>query len=228
MFTGSAISVATWGHQACGIAEARIIQLERDALACSGIKPAGRCRLFGLLITYGVLGTPRARLIRDTIRAWIGLLRTLNPEEIIDLRAAWAKAKETLTSCDKPINNVTGILSNVICILIQAKWSPIAYNVWRDDIGNIWAIVNLKISPDNVATAIYHSYLRIDLARASQHYNGRGIEHGVDFENTFRYPRAIKDCTDTQYQFKSALSTVMAGGCWPASRINSINSSYLG
>ena len=79
------------------------------------------------------MGTPRARLIRETIRAWFGIFKTLTQPEILDLRAAWAVAKAALISSDKPINQVKGILSNVICILIQAKWSPSAFNVWRDD-----------------------------------------------------------------------------------------------
>ena len=51
----------------------------------------------------------------------------------------------------------------------------------------------------------------------------KGIKNGVDLINTFRYPRNIKDRTDVDHQFKSALNSVIAGCCWSASRINSFN-----
>jgi len=227
LFSGSAFAVATWGHQAAGIAESRIVQLERDALACSGIKPSGRCRTFALLSTYGVLGTPRARLIRETIRAWINLIKNIDEHLLIDVRAAWAKAKEALSSAvGSKANGIKGILSNVIYILIQANWVPVAFNVWRDHEGSIWTLTNFKVSPDVVATAIYHAFLELDLLRAARHHNGEGIQFGVDLTNTFRYPRNIKDSTDVDYQFKAAINSIISGCCWSAARINSINDNF--
>ncbi len=41
-----------------------MLGLERDALASTGISPAGRCRTLALAVSFGVLGTPRARIIR--------------------------------------------------------------------------------------------------------------------------------------------------------------------
>ena len=57
LFSGSAFSAATWGHQGSALTEHQILTLERDALASSGIKAAGRCRTIALAVCYGVLGT---------------------------------------------------------------------------------------------------------------------------------------------------------------------------
>ena len=73
LFTGSAFAMATWGHQAAAISDAKMLELERDALSCSGINPAGRCRTIGLVVAYGVQGTLRAGVVRETMRAWFSL-----------------------------------------------------------------------------------------------------------------------------------------------------------
>ena len=38
--------MATWGHQAAAISDSKTAELEKDALACSGINPAGRAGLW--------------------------------------------------------------------------------------------------------------------------------------------------------------------------------------
>ena len=75
LFTGSAYAAATWGHQATALSDSQVIALERDALNCAGIKTSGRCRTMGLLVAYGKLGTPRARIIRETIKSWFELMK---------------------------------------------------------------------------------------------------------------------------------------------------------
>ena len=94
LFTGSAFLMATWGHQAAAISDSRIIELEKDALACSGINPAERCRTSALPTAYGILGTPRARIYRETLRAWFDIIRNSSVEVHNQIRVAWGKAKE--------------------------------------------------------------------------------------------------------------------------------------
>ena len=69
LFTGSAFSAATWGHQAAALSEAQLLDVERAALASTGITKEGRCRTIALLVAFGLLGPPRARIIRETLRA---------------------------------------------------------------------------------------------------------------------------------------------------------------
>ena len=136
--------MATWGHQAAGVSETQLLHLERDAMACSGISTAGRCRAIGLLVAYGVLGTARARIIRETLRDWFGMLRLAEsqPNAIENIRSAWAKAKSVLRNNNNNIQSVHGIMSNLIHMLIQAKWNPVAYNMWVDPCGTQWVTSN--------------------------------------------------------------------------------------
>ena len=93
LITGYAFPVATLGHRAAAISASRVVELEKDALACSGINPAGRCRTLALPTAYGILGTPRARIYRETMRAWFDILRNSTPELHNQIRVAWGKAK---------------------------------------------------------------------------------------------------------------------------------------
>jgi len=218
--------MATWGHQAAAFSQAEMLHLERDALASSGISPGGRCRTTALIVAYGVLGTPRARVTRETIRAWFELLRDLGPDEVNDVRDAWIRAKSHMLKHDFNVKGVRGIMSNVIYLLQKADWDPVAYNCWRDPQKALWIIRDYKTSPDIVAHAIARAYLDKDAKRASSHYNGKGIESGIDTEHTLRHVRNIKDRSDTSYQYKAALESIMAALSWPASRIHEINPDF--
>jgi len=223
LFTGSAFTMATWGHQAAGLSSSQVIQLERDALSCSGITTAGRCRTTALLVAYGINGTPQARIVRETIRDWFGMLRQAHsvPNMINDIRVAWARAKQHVID-NNNISCVKGIMSNVIYILNQAKWVPRTFDCWEDPQGSAWIIKDYKTAPDIVAAAITRSYLEVDLPRAAQHYNGLGMQEGIDADNTIRYLRTLKSDSNVDYGYKAMLETIMSGAMWPATRIASI------
>jgi hypothetical protein len=174
-----------------------------------------------LLVSFGILGTPRARIVRDTIRAWVAILRDLSGNPLTRLRVAWANARNKLVADNIP-KNIRGLMSNIINILIRAGWDPRQFNVWNDDDGSTWAIVSVKASPDSVAAAIIKSYHRADLKRACGHHNGGGMQDGIDYHNTMNVLRAF---TKKQYTRKCALGTVVAGATWAAKRIHGINGS---
>ena len=223
LFQGSGFAMSTWGHQASAISEQKMRELESDALACTGIRSGGRCRTTALMIAYGVQGTPRARVTRETMRAYFSILRTASEQDVNDIRAAWPKAREALLNKQRHISAIHGILSNIIYIRLNAKWNPWLYNLWKDPEGSDWQIVDWKVSPDIVSAAITKSYFNSDLVRAANHYNGKGMEDGIDAMNTLRHIRNIKTKSDVSYQYKAALETIMSGCSWPAARISTIN-----
>ena len=49
-FSGSIVSSSTDGHQGASLSTSRIVELRRDALACAGINPGGRCRALVLVV----------------------------------------------------------------------------------------------------------------------------------------------------------------------------------
>ena len=226
LFQGSGFAVSTWGHQASAISEIKMRALESEALACTGIRSGGRCRTSALFVAYGVQGTPRARVVRETIRAYLQLLRSASTEEINDIRAAWSIAKQAIVNKNRHISSIHGIMSNVIYVLLNAQWNPRTYNLWADPEGALWQIVDWNVSPDIVSAAITRSYFQIDLERAAKHYNGKGIENGIDTTNTLRHIRNIKTKTIVNYQYKAALETIMSACSWPASRIKTLNPLY--
>jgi len=223
LYTGSSYAAQTWGHQGSGISESTIIDMERDALASTGIRSGGRCRCMALLVSFGQLGTPRARVIRDTFRNWFSLLNQSTPQNILDIRVAWAKAKDNFLDCNYNVSGVHGIMSNVIYIVHHAGWNPICFNCWVDTNGDSWSIGNFKVSPDIIAAQITYSYIQQSVKRASEHYDGKGMQEGIDVGSTIRYVRSIKTHYELSYQYKAALETIIAGACWPAARINAIN-----
>ena len=87
----------------------------------------------------------------------------------------------------------------------------------------MWALTQASVSPDIVSAAVTKSYLKLDLARAAHHYNGAGLEGGIDYHNTMSVIRTVgkKD-----YNFRCALESILAAATWPAARVHSINPSF--
>ena len=96
-FSGSCYPAGTWGHQGCGISDSSLVRLERHALSCTGLLSAGRCRLLALVVKYGILGTPKARIIRDIFREWFVVVGSIGSELVLqDTISAWKKARDEL------------------------------------------------------------------------------------------------------------------------------------
>ncbi len=226
MYNGSAYSASTWGHQAAAISELQIIQLEREALACTGIKPSGRCRAIALLVAFGLNATPRARIIRETIRDYLNILANNSSVCVTNTTGcAWIAAVKKLRENNNSTKYVTGIMSNVILILLKAGWSPNAFNCWSDPSGTVWTLTNNSVSPDIVSSEIIKSYFAFDLARADNHYDGKGMKDGIHRESTLKKIRSFGS-NDKLYKDKCTLETVMSSCCWSNDRIHSIFPSH--
>ena len=173
LYAGSCFSASTWGHQSAGVTTNEMIAIERNALACSGVSPRGRCRLVSLSVIYGPGGTPQARIVKDTLKVWFQVL-ALNPVDANHLNQAWAKARRFLYTQKKPQQHVLSIMSNVITILISAKWMPYSPNRWGDPKGDHW-LIDPEANCQVVSTAIIKDLHDMQLQRALGHYDGSGI-----------------------------------------------------
>ena len=174
LLNGSAFSAPPYGHSGSALSSSEAIQLERDALATIGSKCSGRCRALGLLVTFGVLGTPRARIIRETVRARFKLLGDSTEIETPEIHLARSKAKNKLIQSDGSVRDVHGNLSNMCYIVYHAKWIPISFNLWNDNGGARWELADWSVSPDAVSSAIVHAYFKLSLVAASGHVMVKG------------------------------------------------------
>ena len=84
--------------------------------------------------------------------------------------------------------------------------------------GSTFIITGKRLSPDLLASHLIKAYFLKDLEEASMHFNGKGIEQGIDFHSTLSLLRSHSNNDANTYSFKCALETVIAGACWPASR----------
>ena len=153
LFTGSGFAAATWGHQGSSLSDSRMVELERHALASTGSKPAGRCRTIALVLAFGLQGTPRSRIVRETMKAWFEVLAQLKPNVIEDLRVAWAKCRDAIKADPRDIN-VRGFLSNLVLLLTRASWVPETLNCWEDPRGDKWTLTSASSPPDIISNAM--------------------------------------------------------------------------
>ena len=116
------------------------------------------------------------------------------------------------------------IMSNVITILLAAKWMPYSPNRWVDPKGDHWLIYP-EANSQVVSTAIIKDLHQLQLPRASLHYDGLGIQGGINWEYTLRFVRTLR-LKPIHYCIQAALETVMCAACWPAQRIHDINTQF--
>ena len=115
-------------------------------------------------------------------------------------------------------------MSDVITIRISAKWMPYSPNRWVDPKGDHW-LIDPEANCQVVSTAIIKDLDDMQLQRASGHYDGLGIQGGINWEYSFRFVRALRQ-KPIHYRLQAALETVMCAACWPAQRIHNINYQY--
>ena len=110
----------------------------------------------------------------------------------------------------------------MLYIVRNAGWSPRSYDRWDTSDGSSFVVTGKRVSPDLVASCLIDAYFLKDLGRAGQHFNGKGIEAGVDMNTTLSLVRKYAKEPD-MYSFRCAIETVIAGACWPASRVAEIH-----
>ncbi len=195
------------------------------------------------MVSYGRLGTPRSRIIRETIKSWIELLGMADNTFLKEIGIAWFQVKNRLLNLAAPFKGIVGVMSNVIFTLMSAGWNPLAYNCWRDEHGDLWVISSNQKSPDIVSSAICKAVFNQELKRASHHYAGLGLQEGLEYDTTMslirnwgrhnktkHYETKINEPPappiDKLYNYKCTLETIMSAGMWPAERIHSIHPEY--
>ena len=172
-----------------------------------------------LIAAYGLLGTPRARVIRETIRNWFDALAFFQgAEDKQMLRSAWLEAKRVLLDAKAPFNFIKGLMSNIIYILISAGWQPISVDAWADPHGDLY-VLSKTASPDIVASLIINYFFKKNLVKASTGFEGKGMEDGVDTDATLALVRKSKN---VDYPLKCTLEAILSASMWPGVRVHNV------
>jgi hypothetical protein len=109
--------------------------------------------------------------VRESTTAWLDLIRTLEPQVVVQINKLWDQVVDTLQK-DLRVHKVWGILSNIVYILLEARWNLLRFNLWEKPDGSQWQLTSQRVSPTLVATALAQSCFRQDRVRASAHHNG--------------------------------------------------------
>ena len=228
-----------------------LLHFERAAASISGIRAGGKCRFMTLACAYGPRNHPVARVIKELFGTWFQTMASLVtdfPEEYRLARQAWLIIKEKVSSKAKankakavplqqPIclsvygleSQVCGIMSNVIVMLISLGWNPAQIDIWESPSGLAFVLGSFLDNTSHMILDIIDSYNALQFPRVSQHFDGKGIEKGVDFGVTFSLLRAYRrNKSGKEPRWKpeyaesraAALETAFSGSLWPQSRVS--------
>ncbi len=240
LFSGSTFHAMVWGHPISGLSSTMLLDIERTGARCSGIHPAGKCRFTTNCVVYGPFGHPVARVLKELFRTWFDTLAelfTLKPDMYPDLRQTWVKKYEQMQitlqsdvdsslfefSRSKLDKHMTGILSNVLGMLLRLGWNPKHFDIWQNPLGEAYI---LRAAKDNITPLLYdiiNSYNSLQYARAAQHFDGKGMEQGVEWHYTLSLVHSWRRSKDNWIsQLLAALETILAGAAWPQARVGDI------
>ena len=135
---------------------------------------------------------------------------------MVRLNRAWDKAVVFTKNKKYPNNHVKGIMTNIICILLNLGWQPKLFNEWIDHSGNTWKL-DMSVAPLVVAKALIHKHISMEMFRASTHYDGKGLEFGVEWHITLSKLRSLRK---KNYVASCALESIMSACNWPQARIH--------
>ena len=216
LYTGSALPAETWGHQASGLSPSHILAIERDAIRCTGIG-TGYCRTIALRVFYGPYTTPYARIIKELVISWFRVYKlNMCGIPIINISKAWHIALNKIVAFPTNTNNIRGIMTNIINMLLTLNWKPTHFNEWTDRNGEKWKLC-LDESPRDLIRQLISDFNDRELIKASSFRSAIGIEGNICWPFTL----ALHNKTNIDYSQKSALETILCGACWPNDRINS-------
>ena len=83
------------------------------------------------------------------------------------------------------------VLSLNVTLLSFLGWRPEQFGKWIDSKGNIWHL-NSKVPPQNVVKELVNSYVNKELTRASEHFDGLGMQNGIDWDSSLKIIRNAK------------------------------------
>ena len=126
LYSGSAYSVATWGHITRMLSTSTLAQLGRDAANASGIKVVGRNLFMTNLVTYGKYTHSVTRLYADMVQSQFSVLATIIDTDItiIQFRKAWAKVYTEVQAAHQKssrwtLNSSTGPIYVILNMLLS-------------------------------------------------------------------------------------------------------------
>ena len=145
------------------------------------------------------MDTPRQKSF-ELISVWFEVLRDfLRAVKHNDVRIAWGRAryhieeqrleKQKATDLDMTSSenaNVYGLMSNVMTFLLNLKWKPRAFNVWEEPgVGGYpWTLTVFHVATHVIAHKLIEYQNLAELRRARDHYNGNGIQDGIEWFST--------------------------------------------
>ena len=145
LFQNGVFPKALFGNQASGVSPAAVVKNERDAANTTGIA-AGRCRYATLCVAFGTKH-PTVRLYSEAFTAWFRYLLRMGTSIYAvpykDLAIAFDQAKNRIKnsmvlSRTAAANQVQGLMSWVIFLLLRYGWDPVNLKEWKDPRGDVW------------------------------------------------------------------------------------------
>ena len=212
-----ALAQIKWGHMHMGFSERESMQLRSLFARCTGRKTQGRCTYTMVYMQVGPRGDPYYTTRLEALVAWLEVWHSLGHDERVLTAKAWQHDTTLLAASNTRRRRVRGLLSSTIACIYDMGWYPVGPDRWLDDLQQPHHFGPRPFDYSNLAEVLAVSIERISWIKASKHFEGSGLENGVDFIVFLKLRRGLRRAGLPQEA--GLLEYIHQAGVWPATRL---------
>ena len=218
LFLTNARPAAVWGSSASGMSRRMLASLRTDAARATGVvKVAGACVTTTIAMTLGSSNDPAVTVPTSVIHDWIDTWKK-RPDLHQRIRQAWTIARDA-SSPTSTWHRVCGPMGAAIKTVRDLRCDPCEPNRWQREDGTYWHFGSDAAGPCNTGNLLDEVRAQLEeqaWCKASEHYNGKGCEGGIDPTMLFAKLRALRRAKS--FKLAGLLQHVAAGATWPRAR----------
>ena len=117
------------------------------------------------------------------------------------------------------MENVVGLLSNVVACVYMVGWNPVSANEWHAPNGDVWSLSTtpeVKVYLMHMVRSMQDSAMEEAWAKAATHFHGAGLQNGMHFAYSMQYMNSLRK--ESAFDKAAALETIMVSACWSPER----------
>ena len=189
LVTTGAFPQALWGAASMGLAPSALAKLKSQSAAATGINAAGRCASTAIALAFGERADPQVAAVSQQVSLWMDIWKADSGLRALSTRHWSVMVNRVLRdSIGHPLkqsawNSVFGQMGATIAMMTDQQWDVTNPALWKDPDGNGW-IPDVALSKKPFVDLVEHFAVRKVWQGAAKHWNGCGLESGVDWTAT--------------------------------------------
>ena len=209
LFKSNAWTAGSYGISAYGVSDRWMRTLRWKASQDTGL--AGKQRCVTTSLEVAGMDDPAIVVPQTLVRNWVALWNQSSEAEQATIRSCWRKQQIRLQG-PRPWSKVGGPMSAVLLTMTKLGWKAAAPDRWYETGSSPgWWIMDPSMScTQDLCDAVAAAARSQIWKQAGQHFEGKGVEQGVDLTVDRAHLKALRK--EGRYDEVGMLQAILSGG----------------